>query len=258
MRNAVTEFYIDVLRKLIAAGTVAKSDRVLVVCGGLLDEEVFQIAGFSDVTVTNVDDKMSNTFQDAENLTYGDKSFDLVVVHAGLHHCRSPHRALLEMYRVARKCTVAFEARNSLLMRTAVRLGLTAAYELEAVSGDFQTGGVANGPVPNFVYRWTERGVSDTIASYDPAYQQQIRFFYGLRLPLQRLAATGRPVLRLVLRAVEPLSRRFVLVARRQCNAFAFAISKSNRLQPWMQTEQLMSREFVEASGRMYPRRPAV
>jgi ubiquinone/menaquinone biosynthesis C-methylase UbiE len=61
---------------------------------------------------------------DAERLTYGDGSFDVVIAHAGLHHCHSPHRALLEMYRVARKAAIAFESRDSRLIRTAVRLGL--------------------------------------------------------------------------------------------------------------------------------------
>jgi ubiquinone/menaquinone biosynthesis C-methylase UbiE len=95
---------------------------------------------------------MSNNVQDAENLSYDDRAFDLVVVHAGLHPCYSPHRALLEMYRVARRCVVASVA----LRYTAI--------------------------------------------------------------------------------AIEPLSKLFALLLPRQCNEFAFAISKSNRLQPWMET----------------------
>ncbi len=58
------------------------------------------------------------------------------MVHAGLHHCGSPHRALLEMYRVARKAAVVFEARDSLMMRSAVALGFTNDFELEAVSSE--------------------------------------------------------------------------------------------------------------------------
>ena len=34
---------------------------------------------------------------------FEDGAFDFVVVHQGLHHCHSPHRGLLEMYRVARR-----------------------------------------------------------------------------------------------------------------------------------------------------------
>ena len=104
-------------------------------------------------------------------------SFDAVIVDAGLHHCHSPHRALLEMYRVARKCAVAFEARDSLLMRAAIRAGLTEEFERSAISADRMRGGVADTGIPNFVYRWTEREVKKTIASYEPARIPQISFF---------------------------------------------------------------------------------
>ena len=40
---------------------------------------------------------------DAEALPYEDDAFDWAVISAGLHHCRSPHAALLELYRVARR-----------------------------------------------------------------------------------------------------------------------------------------------------------
>ena len=119
-----------------------------------------------NVLVTNLDG--SEAQQDAERLTFADKSFDVVIVHAGLHHCYSPHRALLEMYRVARKVVVAFESRDSLTMRTAVRLGLTLDYETDSLTADGK-GGVAETGIPNFVYRWTERDVIKTIASFDPA-----------------------------------------------------------------------------------------
>jgi hypothetical protein len=55
---------------------------------------------------------------------------------------KSPHRALLEMYRVARKCVIAFESRDSLLIRTAVRFGLMLDYELNAIAGG--RGGLAD------------------------------------------------------------------------------------------------------------------
>jgi hypothetical protein len=87
MRDVVTGFYVDVLNQLIATGKASISDSVLVVCGGPLDEKVMRQVGFSDFTITNLDGGMANHRQDAENLTYDDGSFDLVIVHAGLHHC---------------------------------------------------------------------------------------------------------------------------------------------------------------------------
>ena len=125
MRDVVTGFYLNVLRRLLDAGAISTTDSVLVVCGGPLDEAVTAKVGFQNVIVTNLDNEMSNTFQDAENLTYENGSFDVVIVHAGLHHCNSPCIASFpEMYRVARKCVVVFEARED-AMRIAVRAGLT-------------------------------------------------------------------------------------------------------------------------------------
>jgi SAM-dependent methyltransferase len=252
MRDVVTGFYVDVLKRLLVAGTVTATDSVLVTCGGPLDEKVMKQAGFTNFTITNLDDGMANHRQDAENLSYDDNAFDLIVVHAGLHHCRSPRRALLEMYRVARKRVLAFEARDSIVMRAAIRLGLTTDYELEAVSVDFKSGGVSNGPIPNYIYRWTERDVRDTIASYDPAHTHRIDFFYDLRIPIQRFTNTGYNLLRLLGLMAEPLSRIFVWLAPKQCNEFAFAICQTNTLQPWMESESRMSLRYATENGRMY------
>jgi SAM-dependent methyltransferase len=233
MRDVVTGFYVSVLQQLIAEGTASISDSILVVCGGPLDEEVMRQVGFADYTVTGLDVTAIGQQQDAENLTYDDGSFDIVIVHAGLHHCHSPHRALLEMYRVARKCAVAFESRDSLIMKTAVRLGLTMDYEIDSITPDGR-GGVADTGIPNFIYRWTEREIRKTIASYDPEHAQSIAFFYDLRIPIQRFTASGNHLLRLIGLLVEPLSRLFAAVLPRQCNEFAFAILKTNASQPWI------------------------
>lgn len=233
MRDVVTGFYIDVLGRLVSAGTISVSDSVLVICGGPLDEAVVKQIGFSDFTVTNLDTGLANHRQDAENLSYDDGSFDIVIVHAGLHHCYSPHRALLEMYRVARKCAVAFESRDSLLMRTAVRLNLTLDYEVNSII-DGARGGVADTGIPNFIYRWTERDVMGTIASYDPARIPNIKFFYDMRIPIQRFARSGNYILRAIGLIIEPLSKIFAKIAPKQCNEFAFAVSKSGPMQPWI------------------------
>ena len=237
MRDVVTEFYISVLERLIAEGAISISHSVLVVCGGSLDESVMRHVGFDDFTITNLADEIAYRRQDAENLTYDDGSFDIVVVHAGLHHCHSPHRALLEMYRVARKCVVAFEARDSLMMRTAVRLGLTMDYEVDSIS-DGGKGGVANSGIPNFIYRWTERDVRNTIASYDPTRIHNVKFFYDLRIPIQRISRQGSTVMLLAGLIVEPLSKIFARIAPKQCNEFAFAISKNSAYQPWIKAPE--------------------
>ncbi len=72
--------------------------------------------------------------QDVERLGFTDRAFDFVVVHQGLHHCHSPHRGLLEMYRVARRGVLAFEPRDTRLVRLGVRLGFGQEYEIAAVA----------------------------------------------------------------------------------------------------------------------------
>jgi SAM-dependent methyltransferase len=230
MRDVVTSFYCDVLRKQVDAGAIAVSDRVLVVCGGPLDEAVMRDVGFTDFTITGFNH--AGAHQDAENLTYGNGSFDVAVVHAGLHHCYSPHRALLEMYRVARKQVLAFESRDSFLMRMAVRLGLTVDYEIDSVIDG--KGGAAESGIPNFVYRWTEREVEKVIATFDPTRPPKVDYFYDMRIPIQRFTNSGNRALATAGLAVEPLSRAFATVFPRQCNEFAFVISKTGEEHPWI------------------------
>ena len=140
--------------------------------------------------ITNLDERMTGDEyapyawhrEDAEALSVGRRQRRLGPRAPGLHHCASPHRALGELLRVGRKGAIVFEARDSLVVRAGVRLGLVEEYEVTAVAAnDGGWGGVRNGPVPNHVYRWTEREVRKTVRSLLPAYQHDIRFAYGLR-----------------------------------------------------------------------------
>jgi ubiquinone/menaquinone biosynthesis C-methylase UbiE len=238
-------FYGRVLQRLIEDGIVDRGMSVLVTCGGSADRDALAAAGFTDVTITNVDDAGDGgslapfrwARQDAEALTYEDGSFDVALVSAGLHHCRSPHRALLELYRIARVAVVALESRDSALMRLGVRLGAVDEYELGAVAAHgLAAGGVANTSTPNFVYRWTEREVAKTVASFAPHARHRLRFFREFELP-DVLADAARGPRRLALRAARPVVGLITKVLPGQANLFAFAIEKPRLpgdLQPWM------------------------
>src|SRR6202012_3749428 len=253
-------FYDETLRQLIDAGTISTSDKVLVVCGGSYDADVLKALGFTTVTLSNLDGSYAGhnadyvwERQDAENLSYGDGQFDVAIVHAGLHHCPSPHRALLEMYRVARKAVVAFEARDRLMMRAAVALGFASDFELEAVSGEgYESGGLNNGPIPNLGYRWTEREVIKTICAVDPAHVEQIDFFYGLRLPTLRFEHVNAPARRIALKLMAPAVKAFAKLFPKQGNQFGFAITKTGRLRDWLEEKDgkvRLSPEKAEQSG---------
>lgn len=226
-------FYERVLRELLEEGLLARDARVLVVAGGDVDREAFATLGFTDVAVTNIS-QAGDEQQDAEALTYPDDSFDIAVISAALHHCASPHRALLELYRVARRGVVAFEARDSALMRVAQRIGVVDEYELTAVADNgFAAGGVRNTAVPNYVYRWTEREVEKTIASAAPQRRHRFVWFRELELPVSVLELSGKGRWRV---AAAPL--RFVTkVFPRQANLFAFAVFREG-LQPWMRDDE--------------------
>lgn len=226
-------FYVRTVERLLEAGVLDRGGSVLVVAGGDLDREVFAELGFGNVTISNLGG--GDVVADAEELPFEDGSFDAVVVSAGLHHCRSPHRALLELYRVARRVAVALEARDSGLMRLAMCLGFVDEYELTAVAAnDFRGGGVRDTAVPNYVYRWTEREVEKTIASYAPHAPHRLLFFHELELPFSVVDATGGPLRRLAARLALPLLRLVTRVAPGQANLFAFAVLKPTGLHPWL------------------------
>ena len=129
------DFYSETLRRLLNDGWMGLDSSVLVVCGGAYDRDVFYGLRFRRVTISNLDSHLDSRMdgrefapypwssQDVERLGFEDGAFDFVVVHQGLHHCHSPHRGLLEMYRVARRGVLAFEPRDTRLVRLGVRRG---------------------------------------------------------------------------------------------------------------------------------------
>jgi SAM-dependent methyltransferase len=225
-------FYERVLRELLDARNVERDWRVLVVAGGEVDRSALASAGFTDVTVTNLSED-GDERQDAEALTFADDSFDLAIISAALHHCASPHRALLELYRVARRGLLALEARDSALMRVAQRIGVVDEYELTAVAdNEFSSGGVRNTAVPNFVYRWTEREVEKTIASAHPERRHRFVYFRELELPVSVLELAGKARWRLAAAPLKLVTKAFPS----QANLFAFAVFREG-LQPWMRDD---------------------
>jgi SAM-dependent methyltransferase len=236
-------FYRRVLASLVDEGRLARSSRVLVVAGGALDRTALEESGFTDITITNLDPKPGEELQDAESLTYDDDEFDFAIISAGLHHCASPHRALLELYRVGRLGLLALEARDSLLMRAAQRIGVVDEYELTAVAAnEFRSGGVRNTSTPNYVYRWTEREVVKTISSAAPGVRHRFIWFREFELPVSVLDASGRSAWR---RAALPL-RAVTRLFPRQANLFAFAVFRCG-LQPWMRDAHSVDADAVRA-----------
>jgi SAM-dependent methyltransferase len=245
-------FYEDVVNELVRDGILDQGMRVLVVCGGYTDKEVLERCGFRNVVISNLGVRPAGndlgsfewSEQNAEHLTFEDDSFDFAVVHSGLHHCYSPHRALLEMYRVARRGALLFEPYDNLLTRVGVRLGIGQEYEHGGVAGDLgkkgHRGGVADTTIPNYVYRFTEREIFKLIHTYAPYARHDLRFFHRMRIPWGQLRRRRNRALYLAVRMAQPLLKLVELCAPRQSNNFAAVILKpdlSRALHPWLRRD---------------------
>ena len=156
-----------------------------------------------------------------------------------------PHQAVCEMYRVAKKTVLFIEAQDSFLMRLAVRFGLVTEYEMNAIrdSGGLR-GGVNDTPIPNYVYRWTEREVEKMIRSLDPVREPSILFFTEWDFYWKRIARRlSKSPLRIfpekVLSSLAWVGVKAAnLLAGGQGNLLAVCIRKDvARLQPWIVDE---------------------
>ena len=218
----------------------------LLVCGGgTLDKNILGKAGFSNVTISNLDSRMAGneyapfkwSFENAEQLSFEDSSFDYVVIHAAIHHASSPHKVITEMYRVASKGILAFEARDSFVMRLMEKFGFAQVYEHAAVYyNGCKFGGVNNTEIPNYIYRWTEREIEKTIKSYAPAFQHRFIYRYGSALPYSPKLERNKIKYFMIMLA-RPFYYLFTRIFPRQQNLFAFFVEKPDiqyRLFPWL------------------------
>jgi SAM-dependent methyltransferase len=221
---------------------------ILIVAGGKMDRDVFHELCFKNVVITNLNQNIPNQYitpyvwsqQNVESLTYQDQEFDYVVVHAGLHHCHSPHRGLLEMYRVAKKAIMAFEPPDNFLVRSMQKIGLAQIYEYTAVQGNNNDhGGVDNSEIPNYIYRWTENEVEKVILSYEPRVRHHFHYAYDIDEPSFAFTANSK-VKRIIINIAKPVYKLLGLFFPKQKNLFAFYIEKPaipQDLHPWLMIE---------------------
>jgi ubiquinone/menaquinone biosynthesis C-methylase UbiE len=240
-------FYDRVLVNLMRKDLLSTDMKVLVACGGVHDRNVLYGLGFRNVTISNIDQRESDdeykpfpcVHQNVEHLSFADDEFDFSIVHNGLHHCRSPHRGLLEMYRVSRKGLLVMEPRDTILVRLGVLLKLGQDYEISGIAtNNLEVGGCNNTQIPNFIYRWTEREVEKTIATFAPWCKHRYLYMYSLRVPWGRLKTLKNKLLLVAVTGALPLLKVFFALFPKQANGFAFVVEKPQipqALHPWLQ-----------------------
>jgi ubiquinone/menaquinone biosynthesis C-methylase UbiE len=245
MSNTRISFYKNTIYKWITD----KNASILVIGGGETDRSVFHSMNFNNVIISNLDSRLKGdefapyqwSFQKAEGLSYNDEEFDFVVVHAALHHCESPHRALLEMYRVAKVGIIAFESRDSFLMKFLEKVQLTLTYEHVTVyNNGCEFGGVNNTEIPNYIYRWTEREIEKTINTYSPYAKHDFQYQYGNDIPYSMSLEKNASLKGLVVSLAKPFYQFFTILFPKQQNLFAFHVQKPNiprDLHEWLTME---------------------
>nr|WP_246409371.1 class I SAM-dependent methyltransferase [Granulicella aggregans] len=232
----------------------------MIVGGSYQDAEILRVVGFRRMTLSNLQDMASfeplqmtgvelrTVNADAEEMSLADGSYDLVLAHEVLHHCRSPHKALLEMLRVSSKHVILLEPNDSLLMQALVRFRLSFPYELPAVvANGFEAGGVRNSCVPNYIYRWSPRDLQQTTASFLPESECDfyIRSYWDFNVDREELARRDQTRIGSFTRIVGPglfLAGLHVFQAiathlpwvREQGNKFFGCVTKRDELKPWL------------------------
>jgi len=229
-------FYVDVLRSALRDGALRADDRVLVVCGGIRDEASLREAGLKNFELSNIGGDVEI---DVENLSYPDGAFDAVIVHSGLHHCASPHRGLLEMYRVAKRCIILFEPADNMVTRLGQKLGIGQTYEFAAVQGNhLECAGWRNTSVPNWVYRFTASEIRQTVNCAAPFGPHRFGFYYRTRVPWRQLRARRNKLPLLLATAAAPVLRLLDAVGPVASNNLAAVIVKPDLPRdrfPWLE-----------------------
>lgn len=262
-------FYLDVLLSELKLGKIGPDDSILVVCGGNLDRVTLLAAGFKNVVISNLaphaghDEYEPYTWrrEDVENLSCEDKSFDIAIVHSGLHHCYNPNRGLGELCRVARKLTIAFEPYETWFTRLGAKLGYGQQYEDLAVHGSGGTGGgVANTEIPNFVYRYTDREINKFTRAFFPYGKPIIRYYRALRINQGRFQKHQSFLLRSSFKLLLPAIRLAAKLIPSLNNNFCFVIDRPCRpdYHPWIQDQEgtpQVNTDYLERKYGSFPRK---
>jgi SAM-dependent methyltransferase len=172
--NPRDKSFLPIFERHLQMLAVDRTQPVLVVGGADEDLEILSAVGFRQIVLSNLRGGELNL--DAEDIQLPDDSYSIVFSHTVLHHCRCPQKALGEMVRVARQHVFLLEPNDSWALRLLVRLKVLVPYEVGITAiHDYLEGGMRNGSIPNYIYRWTEQEVKKCVAAYHPERRINVR-----------------------------------------------------------------------------------
>lgn len=250
MRNNTVK---KTLQNLLLKQIITKKSNILIIAGSDEDKYLFLSLGFKNITISNLDKRMDKlsyapynySHENAMELSYDDCVFDFVFVSDGLHHCSSPHLALVEMYRVAKYGIIVIESRDNFLIRLAIKLDIVSEYEIDSViENDFEFGGVNNTAIPNYIYRWVESEFEKTLKTFDPRGEQKFIYYYDLNIPENFIHNN-------LIKILKPFIVLFSRIFKKQCNSFTMLCLKPEipiDLFPWLVVKNEMihfNRKFI-------------
>ncbi len=110
MADPRSGFYQRVLGGLLEEGLLHRDMSVLVAAGGSADRDVLLALGFSNVTISNLDEREAGAglepfgwrFEDAESLSLEDASVDLVISNGVIDLVPDKDAVFAELFRVLR------------------------------------------------------------------------------------------------------------------------------------------------------------
>ncbi len=209
---------------------IDKKFSILIIGGSQKEFDLLKKLEYENVTISNFfpdQSKFSSKIihVDATNIQFDDNSFDYVITHACIHHMRRPHSAILEMYRVSRVGTLIIEGNDSIIMRLSSKLGFSETFETSSLDKNNKSkGGVEESGIPNYVYRWTEREIFKTLASYEPNLEHKIIYKYAN--DLENTEVQNNRFQNIIYKCIKLLLKVFFIFFKKQQNLLSIYIDK--------------------------------
>ena len=258
----------QLLRVLVAeldACRIPVDQSVLIVGGSAADEQLLRQVGFKDILNSNLPTDMDRL--NGEEWRAAPKPSIWrwmpsrwicrpipMILCSPLKFCITAARhtrRLCEMLRVSRRYVVFMEPNDSAAMNALVKMNFSFPYELPAViAHDYQSGGLRDSNIPNFIYRWNRHEVVKTVSSCIPERMFYVRAhpywdFSVTKEELDRRKATRIGTITSLIGArnfiallrVAQLTMNLLPPLRGQGNKFFCCIDKGVELKPWMARE---------------------